>query len=150
MSQKQASRTGTSIYIPQILWDVITSPCPWYLPMLYLWCIYEHTCEACGIQSGNRQYLAVALRYMHVHHLVSTRPLAEHFDYVNGEWYRDQPINRKRIDRFPNASRLSDVELKFIIGIWIGQCEKLGVSKRNIFNQYYLTLISFNMIGMDD
>ena len=25
------SRSGTSNYIPQILWDVITCPCPWYL-----------------------------------------------------------------------------------------------------------------------
>ena len=29
--QKQVSRTGASNYIPQILWDVITCPCPWYL-----------------------------------------------------------------------------------------------------------------------
>ena len=29
--QKQISMTGTSNYIPQILWDVITCPCPWYL-----------------------------------------------------------------------------------------------------------------------
>ena len=29
--QKQVSRVGTSNYIPQILWDVITCPCPWYL-----------------------------------------------------------------------------------------------------------------------
>ena len=29
--QKQVSRTVTSNYIPQILWDVITFPCPWYL-----------------------------------------------------------------------------------------------------------------------
>ena len=29
--QKQVSRAGTSNYIPQILWDVITCPCPWYL-----------------------------------------------------------------------------------------------------------------------
>ena len=29
--QKHASRAGTSNYIPQILWDVITCPCPWYL-----------------------------------------------------------------------------------------------------------------------
>ena len=29
--QKQASRAGTSNYIPQILWDVITCPYPWYL-----------------------------------------------------------------------------------------------------------------------
>ena len=30
-THKQVSRTGTSIYIPQILRDVITCPCPWYL-----------------------------------------------------------------------------------------------------------------------
>ena len=29
--EKQVSRTGTSNYIPQILWDVITCPRPWYL-----------------------------------------------------------------------------------------------------------------------
>ena len=28
---KQVSRAGTSNYIPQILWDVITCPCPWHL-----------------------------------------------------------------------------------------------------------------------
>ena len=28
--QKQVSRTGTSNYIPQYLWDVIICPCPWY------------------------------------------------------------------------------------------------------------------------
>ena len=29
--QKQVSRAGTSNYIPQHLWDVITCLCPWYL-----------------------------------------------------------------------------------------------------------------------
>ena len=29
--QKQVSRTGTSNYILQILWDAITCPCHWYL-----------------------------------------------------------------------------------------------------------------------
>ena len=31
LCQKQVSRTGTSNYIPQTLWYVITSPCCWYL-----------------------------------------------------------------------------------------------------------------------
>ena len=31
LRQKQVSRAGTSNYIPQYLWDVITCPCPWYL-----------------------------------------------------------------------------------------------------------------------
>ena len=31
LCQKQVSRAGTSSYIPQILWDVITCPCPPYL-----------------------------------------------------------------------------------------------------------------------
>ena len=31
LCQKQVSRAGTSNYIPGILWDVITCPCPWYL-----------------------------------------------------------------------------------------------------------------------
>ena len=29
--KKQVSRVGTSNHIPQIHWDVITRPCPWYL-----------------------------------------------------------------------------------------------------------------------
>ena len=29
--QNHVSRAGTSNYIPQYLWDVITCPCPWYL-----------------------------------------------------------------------------------------------------------------------
>ena len=34
--QKQVSWAGTSNYIPQYLWDVITCPCPWYLrPHMY-------------------------------------------------------------------------------------------------------------------
>ena len=32
--QKQVSMAGTSNYIPQILWDVITRPCHWYLLLL--------------------------------------------------------------------------------------------------------------------
>ena len=28
---KKVSRARTSNYIPQILWDVITCPCPWYM-----------------------------------------------------------------------------------------------------------------------
>ena len=31
LCQEPVSRTGTSNYIRQILWDVITCPCPWYL-----------------------------------------------------------------------------------------------------------------------
>ena len=31
LCQEQISRTGTSNYIPHILWDVITCPCTWYL-----------------------------------------------------------------------------------------------------------------------
>ena len=31
LCQKQVSMAGTSNYILQILWDVITCPCPWYL-----------------------------------------------------------------------------------------------------------------------
>ena len=29
--QKKVSRAGTSSYIPQLLWDVVTCPCPWCL-----------------------------------------------------------------------------------------------------------------------
>ena len=31
LCKKQVSRAGTSNYIPQYLWDVITCPCLWYL-----------------------------------------------------------------------------------------------------------------------
>ena len=31
LHQKLPSSAGISNYIPQILWDVITCPCPWYL-----------------------------------------------------------------------------------------------------------------------
>ena len=34
LCQKQVSRAGTSNYIPQNLWDVITCRCPWYLVLL--------------------------------------------------------------------------------------------------------------------
>ena len=30
LCQKQVSRAGTQNYVRQILWDVITCPCPWY------------------------------------------------------------------------------------------------------------------------
>ena len=33
--QKQVARAGTSNYIPQILWDVMTCPCPWYLRLAH-------------------------------------------------------------------------------------------------------------------
>ena len=33
--QKQVPRAWTSNHIPQYLWDVITSPCPWYLPLVH-------------------------------------------------------------------------------------------------------------------
>ena len=33
--QKQVSRAGTSNYIPQYLWDVITCPCPWYFILVH-------------------------------------------------------------------------------------------------------------------
>ena len=34
LCQKQESRAGTSNYIPQMLWDVITGPCPWNLLLI--------------------------------------------------------------------------------------------------------------------
>ena len=33
--QNRVTRTETSNYIPQYLWDVITCPCPWYLLLLH-------------------------------------------------------------------------------------------------------------------
>ena len=39
--QKQISRAGTSNHIPQILWDVITCPCPWYLLLAHKFTCYS-------------------------------------------------------------------------------------------------------------
>ena len=41
MSQKQVSRAGTSNYIPQYLWDIITCPCPWYLLLAHNFWIHS-------------------------------------------------------------------------------------------------------------
>ena len=35
VSKKQASRTGTSNYSPQCLWDIIICPCPWNVPLTH-------------------------------------------------------------------------------------------------------------------
>ena len=38
--EQQVTRAGTSNYIPQYLWDVITCPCPWYLLLAqHSWCV---------------------------------------------------------------------------------------------------------------
>ena len=44
LCQKQVSRTGTSNYIPQYLWDVINCPFPWYLLLTYT----SSYMKACG------------------------------------------------------------------------------------------------------
>ena len=43
LCQKHVSRSGTSHYIPQCLWDVITCPCPWYLSMSQHFSYSVHT-----------------------------------------------------------------------------------------------------------
>ena len=51
LCQKQVSRAGTNDYIPQILWDVIIGPFPWYLLLAQLSpYIYKHLC---AIQNEN-------------------------------------------------------------------------------------------------
>ena len=62
--QKQVSRTGTSNYIPQYLWDVITCPCPWYLLLAHkssirTWCCNYRNCK-------NRHRFAM-IKGVHVH-----------------------------------------------------------------------------------
>ena len=59
LCQKQVLRAGTSSYIPQILWDVITCPCPWFLSLMY----------SCSILNGMRGNVAVLLLYFLVHKL---------------------------------------------------------------------------------
>ena len=46
LCQKQVPRAGTSNYIPQILWDVITFPCPWYLLLAQQ---SSYTTDGCSI-----------------------------------------------------------------------------------------------------
>ena len=41
--QKQVSRTGTNNYISQVMWDVISCPCPWYLLRAHKSYIEEET-----------------------------------------------------------------------------------------------------------
>ena len=48
--QKQVSRAGTNNYIPQILLEVITRPCPWYLLLAQHSSIvsyYDKSCWRC-------------------------------------------------------------------------------------------------------
>ena len=49
--QMQVSRAGTSNYIPQILWDVITSPCPWYLLLAH-----KYSIDKRSALHGGREY----------------------------------------------------------------------------------------------
>ena len=50
---KQVSRVGKSNYIPQILWDVITCPCPWYLRLAHTSVpMYSITWNRCEWASG--------------------------------------------------------------------------------------------------
>ena len=43
--QKEVPRAGTSNYTPQIIWDLITCPCPWYLHLA------QHRAELCCVQA---------------------------------------------------------------------------------------------------
>ena len=63
--QKQLSRARTSNYILQILWDVITYPCPWYLRLAHK-SIYHHCCPIhfrhfCHFCSGEDKLTATEL-----------------------------------------------------------------------------------------
>ena len=53
--QKQVSRAGTSNYIPQKLWDVITYPCPWYLLLAYKSSHDESPLQSQSISQGQCQ-----------------------------------------------------------------------------------------------
>ena len=55
LCQKQLSRAGTSNYIPQLLWDVITCPCPWYFPIWWK--------QYCSVS----QFLAIRLQQNFAH-----------------------------------------------------------------------------------
>ena len=56
---KQVSRAGTSNYIPQYLWDVITCPSPWYLPLMMTSSngnIFRVTGPLCGEFTGPGEF----------------------------------------------------------------------------------------------
>ena len=59
LCQKQVSRAGTSNYIPQYLWDVVTSPSPWYLLLAQpSWIVtrfpvtYQRTCHQYHVETS--------------------------------------------------------------------------------------------------
>ena len=54
LSQRQGSKAGTSNYIPQIMWDVITCPCPWYVMTSSNGNIFRVTGHLCGEFTGPR------------------------------------------------------------------------------------------------
>ena len=65
MCQEQVPRVGTSNYIPQYLWDVITCPCPWYLHLAYK-SSFVHLNGILAIDSGNKTKLPHST-FMRVH-----------------------------------------------------------------------------------
>ena len=65
--QKQVSRAGTSNYIPQILWDVITCPCPWYLFLTHC-----HHMSQTGMQGINNYIPQNAVSICSISHKICT------------------------------------------------------------------------------
>ena len=85
LGQKQVWAARTSKYIPQILWDVITCPCPWYLLLaqrssyilliyiyIYIYicvCVYVCVCVCVGGGGGgggnSYQRCSVLLMWCH-------------------------------------------------------------------------------------
>ena len=58
LCQKQVSRAGTSNYIPQILWDVITCSCPWYLHLTqHSWILITYPHGICTV--GSRWFFLI-------------------------------------------------------------------------------------------
>ena len=65
--QKHVSRAGTSNYIPQILWDVITCPCPWYLFLTHC-----HHMSQTGMQGINNYIPQNAVSICSISHNICT------------------------------------------------------------------------------
>ena len=51
LHQKQVSRTNTSNYTPQYLWDIINCPCPWHLLLTHKSSFQNMYCNYIGIVS---------------------------------------------------------------------------------------------------
>ena len=63
LCQKQLSKAGTSNYIPYILWDVITCPCPWLLLLAQQSACYSFRVDVIPRDTHYRQTSNISKQY---------------------------------------------------------------------------------------